>query len=176
MSLKDNSIPVHHDSVPGLTSTGHVVSDINEAYNRRRTKLQVASYAVIYSANLIQDAISTLLLPRREHALQYRRKLQNLTEEIVSMRRAIERETISDVEAITERLKSVESLKIAKIRQHMNHATKELESIDRIMEQALKGDISSVKAKNHVIIGDLEEKSRLGEEGRSLAIYTHALV
>jgi hypothetical protein len=52
-------------------------------------------------------------------------------EEIKAARAGIERETMADANAILERLRSTETLKLATVAHRMNEAVTELEAVDR---------------------------------------------
>ena len=57
--------------------------------------------------------LSMNMMSKRDHLVQQMRYVQARTEEVQSMRRAIERETVADTEAILHRLRSQEQFKLS---------------------------------------------------------------
>ncbi len=153
-ALGSNRILTHFDETAGVAipsneyqqhkNMGNVVTTLVEAYKARYDRLRTQ--------------LTGKLLPKREHLLQLRRQLQNISVEVDARRRGIERETLTDTEQILERLRAVESMRQSSIKHQVIQLEEELHAIERIVqrvEQANKMD---------------EVAPQLGPDGKPLAI------
>ena len=70
------------------------------------------------------------LLSKKEHLMQQMRFVRARAEEVQSVRRAIERETLADAEAIVHRLRGAESLKLSLLKHDMDQLQHDLDEID----------------------------------------------
>ena len=95
-------VPLSRSAVDHHRAMGNAVSTLSESYKTRYDRLR--------------QLLTSKLLPRREHLLQLRRQLQNVSVEVASAKRSIERETLEDTEQILDRLRSVESMRQSAIK------------------------------------------------------------
>ena len=95
-------VPLSRSAVEHHRAMGNAVSPLSESYKMRYDRLR--------------QLLTSKLLPRREHLLQLRRQLMNVSVEIASAKRNIERETIEDTDQILDRLRNVESLRQSSIK------------------------------------------------------------
>jgi len=70
------------------------------------------------------------LLSKKEHLLQQMRFVRARAEEVQSVRRAIERETLADTEAILHRLRGAEALKLSLLKHDMDQLQHDVDEID----------------------------------------------
>merc|ERR1711988_690966 len=74
------------------------------------------------------------LLPKRERFIQMASVIRSRIDEVQSARLAVERETVMDCEAILDRLRSSESVKLATLNQSSTEIDAEVEAIDRLTQ------------------------------------------
>ena len=74
--------------------------------------------------------LSMNMMSKRDQLVQQMRHVQARTEEVQSVRRAIERETIADTEAILHRLRSVEAFKLSLLNHDMTQLQHDIDEID----------------------------------------------
>ena len=70
------------------------------------------------------------LLSKKEHLLQQMRFVRARAEEVQSVRRAIERETLADTESILHRLRGAEALKLSLLKHDMDQLQHDVDEID----------------------------------------------
>lgn len=129
--LITNRVLTNYDETAGVAiarwevdqhkAIGNVVVTLIDAFKPRYEKLRAV--------------LTGQLLPRREHLLQLRRQLQNVSKECDAMRRNIERQTQVDAEQIIERLRSVESMRQSNIKHEVLKIEEELSAIERIVRR-----------------------------------------
>jgi hypothetical protein len=61
------------------------------------------------------------------------------SDEIKEVSKAIEKETMADLDGVLDRLRSAESLKQANLQQQLNEITAELEAVDRLVDKITAG-------------------------------------
>ncbi|KAJ1404954.1 hypothetical protein B484DRAFT_457198, partial [Ochromonadaceae sp. CCMP2298] len=137
--LVSNRILTHFDETAGVaiprweveqhTRTGSVVVPLAEAYKSRYTRLRTG--------------LTSQLLPKREHLLQLRRRLQSAAAETECARRGIERETLADADRILERVRAAESLRQASIQQQVLQVEAELATIERLVRRVEQANSST---------------------------------
>lgn len=106
---------------------GHVIKPLTESYKARYEKLRAL--------------LTTRLLPKREHLISLRRRLQHISADLDAQRHNIERETRSDAEQIIERLRTVESLRQSSIKSEMMNLEGMLSSIERVIVRVERANI-----------------------------------
>jgi len=79
------------------------------------------------------------LLSKKEHLLQQMRFVRARAEEVQSVRRAIERETLADTETILHRLRGAEALKLSLLKHDMDQLQHDVDEIDGFAKM-LKAD------------------------------------
>ena len=79
--------------------------------------------------------LSMNMMSKRDQLVQQMRHVQARTEEIQSVRRAIERETIADTEAILHRLRSVEAFKLSLLNHDMTQLQHDIDEIDAFSDE-----------------------------------------
>lgn len=95
-------VPISRSAVEHHKAMGNAISPLSESYKVRYDRLR--------------QLLTSKLLPRREHLLQLRRQLQNVSVEVASVKRNIERETIEDTDQILDRLRNIESMRQSSIK------------------------------------------------------------
>lgn len=149
--IKENTYPfelitgrllTHYDETAGIAipntaveqhkNMGNTVIPLIESYRARYDKLR--------------SLLTTKLLPRREHLLQLRRQLQNTSAEVLAVRKGIERETMTDMEQILERLRATESMRQSAIMHQVLQIEEELESIERMVRRVELANDDSINA------------------------------
>jgi len=113
-------VPVSATGAESARSAGHAVTTLKEAYQARLAKLQ--------------EQLAVMLLPKRERLIQMASSIRSRIDEVQSARLAVERETVMDCEAILERLRSSESVKLATLNQSSTEVDAEVEAIDRLTQ------------------------------------------
>jgi hypothetical protein len=113
-------VPVSAAGADSARSAGHSVTTLKEAYQARVAKLQ--------------EQLAVMLLPKRERAIQMASVIRSRIDEVQSARLAVERETVMDCEAILDRLRSSESVKLATLNQSSTEIDAEVEAIDRLTQ------------------------------------------
>ena len=83
--------------------------------------------------------LSMNMMSKRDHLVQQMRYVQARTEEVQSMRRAIERETVADTEAILHRLRSQEQFKLSLLNHDMAQLQHDIDEIDAFNEELRGG-------------------------------------
>ena len=76
-----------------------------------------------------------MLLQKRARLAQLGNEVRGRIEEVMAAKAVVERETVSDCEAILERLRAAESVKLATLSQSANEVDAEVEAIDRLVRQ-----------------------------------------
>jgi len=112
------SLPLTSEGAANARAAGHTVSTLSEAYRARLSKLQ--------------DKMATGLMTKREQLRAGVEAVHSRMEEVKGARLAIERETSVDFEAIIERLRSVETVRLSGLEQHASQFESEIDSIDRL--------------------------------------------
>ena len=112
-------VPVSTAGADSARSAGHSVTTLKEAYQAR-----VAN----------QEQLAVMLLPKRERLIQMASVIRSRIDEVQSARLAVERETVMDCEAILDRLRSSESVKLATLNQSSTEIDAEVEAIDRLTQ------------------------------------------
>jgi len=79
--------------------------------------------------------LSMNMMSKRDQLVQQMRHVQGRTEEVQSVRRAIERETIADTEAILHRLRSVEAFKVSLLNHDMTQLQHDIDEIDAFTDE-----------------------------------------
>jgi hypothetical protein len=79
--------------------------------------------------------LSMNMMSKRDQLVQQMRHVQGRTEEVQSVRRAIERETIADTEAILHRLRSVEAFKLSLLNHDMTQLQHDIDEIDAFSDE-----------------------------------------
>lgn len=97
---------------------------------RIRTELNAHASAVNPMAATELHMLQMNLLSKKEHLMQQMRFVRARAEEVQSVRRAIERETLADAEAILHRLRGAESLKLSLLKHDMDQLQHDLDEIE----------------------------------------------
>ena len=87
-----------------------------------------------------------------EHLLQVRRQLTTIGEEVAASRKAIEKETLKDVEGILERLRTCESLRQSSIHHQVLLVDEELEAIERSVRRVEAANDDSIFGNTHGVL------------------------
>jgi hypothetical protein len=127
-------VPLSATGGESARSAGHSVTTLKEAYQARVAKLQ--------------EQLAVMLLPKRERLVHMAGSIRSHIDEVQSARLAVERETVMDSEAILDRLRSSESLKLATLNQSSTEIDAEVEVIDRLIQL-----IDGVRFGNHMTGG-----------------------
>lgn len=149
----ENSFPVelvshrlltHFDETAGVAiprseieqhrNLGSTVTPLVDSYKSRYDRLRVL--------------LTGKLLPKREHLLQLRRQLQNVSTEVDATKRGIERETLTDTEQILERLRGIESMRQSSIKHQILHIEEELQVIERVVKRVEQANIDESQIQN----------------------------
>ena len=85
--------------------------------------------------------LSMNMMSKRDQLMQQMRYVQARTEEVQSMRRAIERETVADTEAILHRLRSQEQFKLSLLNHDMAQLQHDIDEIDAFNQEVRGGRI-----------------------------------
>lgn len=128
---------------------GNLVTPLLEAYRTRYDRLRSLLTGIhpqirVFFLHKVIILSPGKLLPKREHLLQLRRQLSDISEEVAASRRAIEKETLKDVEGIMERLRSVESLRQSSIHHQVLQIDEELGIMERIVRKVEQANEESV--------------------------------
>jgi hypothetical protein len=97
---------------------------------RIRAELNAHASAVNPMAATELHMLQMNLLSKKEHLMQQMRFVRARAEEVQSVRRAIERETLADAEAILHRLRGAESLKLSLLKHDMDQLQHDLDEIE----------------------------------------------
>lgn len=111
-------LPVTIEGAEAARSKGHKVCPIKDAVAGRLAK--------------VHEQLAVTLLPKRSRLVQLGSKVRSRVDEVRSARQVVERETVSDCEAILERLRAAESVKLAGLNQSLHEVDAEVEAIDRL--------------------------------------------
>lgn len=125
-------IAISRSAVQSHEAMGNSVVPLVESYNQRYSRLRTY--------------LTSKLLPRRENLLQLRRQLVNADSEVESTRENIERETMSDVDKIIERLRNVASMRHSAIQNQMLHIDEELNNIEKLVRRV---EVANDKGRLH---------------------------
>ena len=116
------------------SATGAIVNSphpqLPRALGELRNNYNNASNRSLPLASTELHILSMNLMSKRDQLLQQMRHVQARTEEVQSVRRAIERETIADTEAILHRLRSVEAFKLSLLNHDMTQLQHDIDEID----------------------------------------------
>ena len=91
------------------------------------------------------------LLSKKEHLLQQMRFVRARAEEVQSVRRAIERETLADTESILHRLRGAEALKLSLLKHDMDQLQHDVDEIDGFATTLKADSLSGVGKGGDVI-------------------------
>lgn len=141
MEMVTNRVLTHYDETAGVAiarydvdqnkSMGHIVVPLTDAYKSRYEKLRAI--------------LTGRLLPKREHLLQLRRKLQKVSEEVHAKKENIEKETRTDTDQIMRRLDSAESFRQAAILSQVMKIDEELQGIERIVKRVEQANLDETE-------------------------------
>jgi len=131
MEVVSGRLLTHYDETAGVAIPRSAV-DNHRAMGNTVTPL-LESYRARYDR--LRGMLTARLLPKREHLLQLRRQLNNVSAEVTAKRKVIERETMTDAEQIIERLRAVESMRQSAIKHQVLQIEEELETIERIVRR-----------------------------------------
>lgn len=142
--IVSNRVLTHFDETAGVAisrwevdqhrNMGNIVTPLVDAYKVRYDKLR--------------SLLTGKLLPKREHLLQLRRQLQNISIEVDAKRRSIERETLTDTEQILERLRAVESMRQSSIKHQVLQVEEEMMSIERLVRRVEQANVEENEGQN----------------------------
>lgn len=125
-------VAVTMDGAEAARNAGHQVVPLTDAFEQRMAKLQ--------------EQLAVNLLPKRSRLQAQLSTIRGQQEEVTAARASVEKETIADCDAIIDRLRSVEAVRVAPLIQAASEVDSELLNIDRI-----KKDIeSSFVEKGHI--------------------------
>ena len=96
--------------------------------------------------------------------LQVSRQLTTIAEEVAASRKAIEKETLKDVEGIIERLRTCESLRQSSIHHQVLLVDEELEAIERSVRRVEAANEDSVYGNTHGVLLSSSSKNSSGLE------------
>ena len=139
--LVTNRVLTHYDETAGVAiarydvdqnkAMGHIVVPLTDAYKTRYEKLRAI--------------LTGRLLPKREHLLQLRRKLQKASEDVHAKKDSIERETRTDTDQILRRLDTAESFRQGAILHQVNKIDEELVSIERLVKRVEQANLDETE-------------------------------
>ena len=138
-------VPLTGDAATAHVATGQNVVLMSDSYGKRLSRLSAVA--------------AQKLAPRREQLSQVRHLILQRSDEIREVGKAIEKETMADLDGLLERLKGAESLKQANLQQQLNEITAELEAVDRLVEKITVGSEAAASS------AKLSEYKRAGMAG-----------
>ena len=87
-----------------------------------------------------------------EHLLQVKRQLTTIAEDVAESRKAIEKETLKDVEGIIERLRTCESLRQSSIHHQVLLVDEELKAIERSVQRVEAANEDTIYGNTHGVL------------------------
>ena len=87
-----------------------------------------------------------------EHLLQVKRQLTTIAEDVAESRKAIEKETLKDVEGIIERLRTCESLRQSSIHHQVLLVDEELKAIERSVRRVEAANEDTIYGNTHGVL------------------------
>jgi len=114
-------VAVTVDGAEAARNAAHQVVPLQDAFEQRLGRLQ--------------EQLAVHLLPKRSRLQAQLSTIRSQIDEVVSGRGAVERETLADCDAIVDRLKAAESVRVAPLIQSASEVDSELLNIDKIKQE-----------------------------------------
>jgi hypothetical protein len=119
--LQTVGVAVTVDGAEAARNAAHQVVPLTDAFEQRMAKLQ--------------EQLAVNLLPKRARLQSQLSIIRGQIDEVQSGRSAVEKETLADCDAIIDRLRSLEAVRVAPLIQAASEVDSELHGIDRIKKE-----------------------------------------